>query len=82
MVYVIKLKILIFDYTQRRRHSEDGAEGDLKFGVIGNVGSNQKLEEAMSFSSRVFRGREALLTPWFLPSEANFGLLDSKTVRG
>ena len=77
MVDVIKLKILIFDYTQRRRHS-----GDLKFGVIGNVGSNQKLEEAMSFSSRVFRGREALLTPWFLPSEANFGLLDSKTVRG
>ena len=57
MVDVIKLRILIFDYTQRRRHSEDGAEGDLKFGVIGNVGSNQRLEEAMSFSSRVFRGK-------------------------
>ena len=34
MVDVIKLKILIFDYTQRRRHREDGAEGELKFGVI------------------------------------------------
>ena len=39
-------------------------------------------EEATSFSFRGFRGSEAQLTPWFLPSEADFGLLDSKTVRG
>lgn len=72
MADVIKLRILIFDYIQRRRRCEDGAERDLKMlalkiGVMWGEGrsadSHQKLEEAMNFSPRVFRGRAALLTP-------------------
>lgn len=71
MADVIKLRILIFDYIQRRRRCEDGAERDLKMlalkiGVMRgerSADSHQKLEEAMNFSPRVFRGRAALLTP-------------------
>jgi len=59
MAGVIKLKILRFDYTHRRRQCEDGTERDLKMlalkiGVIRqygrNAGSHQKLEEARNLS--------------------------------
>lgn len=68
MAGIIKLKILRFDYTHKRRQCEDGAERDLKMlalkiGVVWpyrrNAGSHQKLEKARNFSLESTEGGQA-----------------------
>ena len=47
-----------------------------------NVSSHQKLEKARNwFCCRVSAGSTSLPTPWFWPSDTNFGILASRIVR-
>jgi len=79
MAGVIKLKILRFDYTHRRRQCEDGTERDLKMLAL----KTDKLRNASSPRSWK-KGTDSLpggVTLSFQPSDTGFRLLASRAMR-